>query len=215
MKRLERKKNKASFLLLPMLGPDQVFFDWSYHLVNCYIMDLNYPEYNNHIALLYNYGEWFSPSNLKKILTIENNLHYNVNSKLVKRYEPTTDCSVFIFEVPIQYQEDYNLFLAGKYSKLSPGYKNKIIEFHGESQAKLITGILSRDKMLLSNLHKNLGCLKNTCTCTFNNYLLCNSFSNFELDFNTAEVWDKVSDKEILDIEKQEYIIIKADERNY
>lgn len=210
-----KKKNKASFLLLPMLGPNQEFFDWSHTFVNCYIMDFNFPEYNNHIILLYDYGEWLSPSNLSRIIKVEERLYYDVKANLVKRYEPDTRHSVFIYEVPKDYASEYNLFIEGKYSKLSPQYKIKILEFHNKNQYKGLVGVLSRDKTMLSNLHKNLGCMNKSCSCNHLNYLNCSHFRPYDFDFSTAEVWDKVNTHEILDIEIQDYKRIQSNERIY
>lgn len=213
MENPSRKKNKASFILLPMLGPNQEFFDWSYSFVNCYILDLNYPEYNNHIVLLYNYGEWFSPSNLSRILKVEERLFYDVKAKLVKRYEPNTTYSVFIYEVPTEYQSEYNTFISGKYSKLSPAFKNKILEFHHPLQSKGLVGVLSRDKTMLCNLHKNLGCMKEKCSCSHIQYMNCKHFRNYDFDFKNAEIWDKVGDNEVLNIEIKDFTRIKDNER--
>jgi hypothetical protein len=203
------KKNKASFLVLPMLGPDQDYFDWSGLFINCYVQDANYPEYNNHIVLLYKYPEVLSANNIQQILRMEEKLFRNLDSDMVFRYEPDTEHSVFIFEVPKKYQEDYDWFMYGKYSKMSPGYKNKILSFHTESSSKGIIGVLTRDKTMLKNLHKNLGCMKQQCKCNSSNYEDCKSFNSYEFDFSKAEVWDKVGEEEILTIDIKKHKRIK------
>lgn len=194
------KKNKSSFLILPMLGPDQSYFDWSGSFLNCYIQDENYPEYNNHIVLLYKYPEVLSPKNVAAVIKMEEKLFRELNAPMVHRYDPDTQHSVFIYEVPKEYQEDYDWFMYGKYSRMSAGYKNKILSFHTESSSKGIIGVLTRDKTMLKNIHKNLGCMKAECNCNSTNYLDCKYFSDYVFDFHKAEVWDRINEDEILSI---------------
>lgn len=203
------RKNKSSFLILPMLGPDQSYFDWSGFFVNCYVQDANFPEFNNHIVLLYKYGKITEPNIIPKIIQIENRLFKDLEAPLVHRYEPDTEHSVFIYDVPKKYQNDYDWFMYSKYSKISPAYKNKVLDFHAGSNIKGILGVLSRDKTMLKNLHKNLGCMQKECKCNSQTYIHCNHFSDFELDFNTAEVWDKIGSDEVLHIDVKDFKRIK------
>jgi hypothetical protein len=205
------KKNKASFLILPMLGPDQSYFDWSGLLVNCYIQDANYPEYNNHIVLLLNYPEYLNDNNLGKIVSMENKLYRDLDHLLVKRYEPDVHHSIFIYNVPREYQDDYDWFMYSRYSKMSPKYKNKVVDFHVGSPTKGIIGVLSRNDHMLRNVHKNLGCLAIECKCASNTYLRCKHFSDYPFDFNKAEVWGNIGEEEILNINIENHRRIKIE----
>jgi hypothetical protein len=211
MIKIKSQKNKASFLILPMLGPDQSYFDWSGFLVNCYVQDSNYPEYNNHIVLLLKYPEYLNSNNLSKIIEMENKLHADLGHLLVKRYEPDTHHSVFIYNVPKEYQDDYDWFMYSRYSKMSKQYKEKVIKFHADTSLVGITGVLYRNQSMLMNVHKNLGCMAEKCKCNFMNYLKCNNFSPYTFDFNKAEVWGAIDDSEFLDIDIQDYKNIKVE----
>jgi hypothetical protein len=206
------QKNKASFLLLPMLGPNQSYFDWSGLFVNCYIKDNNYPEYDNHIILLFQYPEIINTNDLNKIINIENVLYNDLSHLFVKRYEPDTKNSVHIYKVPEEYQNDYDWFRYSKYSKMSSKYKNKVLTFHQGYPMSGLLGILSRSQIMLQNVHKNLGCLNDKrCVCNYSNYLNCKHFNNYYFNFKEAEVWSAINKEEVLDIKIQEHkqIIIK------
>lgn len=193
----KEQKNKASFLVLPMLGFNKDFFGWSNNLVNCYIKDLNYPEFDNHIVLMYEYPELLKERDIQNIVKQEANLN-EVNKHLVHRYEPSVNKSVFIYDVPKQYQSDYDWFRYGKYSKMSPKFKEQVLDFHQGSNIKGIIGVLSRNQVMLRNLHKNLGCMSEVCKCRHNTYLSCSKFQDYVFDFDKSEIWSIPGDEEIL-----------------
>ena len=193
----KEQKNKSSFLVLPMLGYNKDFFGWSKNLVNCYIKDLNYPEFDNHIILKYNYPKMLNEKDIQDMITQEANLN-EVSEFLIHRYEPSVSSSVFIYQVPKQYQDDYDWFRYGKYSKLSPKFKEQILDFHQGSNIKGIIGVLSRNQVMLRNLHKNLGCMSEICKCKHNNYMSCKKFQDFVFDFNKLEIWSIPGEEEIL-----------------
>ena len=111
---------KSYTYVLPMLSPyinikrDQ--------LVNAFIGDKDFPEYDNHIFLLYKFN------GSKAFLQYEDYLEH---SKLfVKTYDPDKNHVMYIFNVPSFYRNDYNLFRKGKYSEMAYDYKVIIFEFH-------------------------------------------------------------------------------------
>lgn len=92
-------------------------------LLNCFIKDENHPNLNNHIFLLYKfYGS-------REFVQFEKQLQdhpYYLNM-----YDPYSNMVMFIFEVPPVVENDYKLLIKGKYSKISPSTKDKIVDFHG------------------------------------------------------------------------------------
>jgi hypothetical protein len=188
-------KNKASFLILPMLADAKEFFDWQDLLINCYVQDLNYPKFNNHIIVAFDYSN--VENNVAKIQELEYRIYNNLAEELVYKYNLNETTTVFIFNVPKKHQEDYDMFIFSKYSKMSTEYKNKILKFH-DTNISGLTGVLNRSHLMLQNIHRNLGCLNSQCKCTFANYLQCSKYSYFEFNFKKAEVWGVIDEKEVL-----------------
>ena len=133
---------KSYTYVLPMLSPyinirrDQ--------LVNAFIGDKDFPEYDNHIFLLYKFN------GSKAFLQYEDYLEH---SKLfVKTYDPDKNHVMYIFNVPSFYRNDYNLFRKGKYSEMAydgykpvsflqaKGAKEIGVEFHSLSKTYNMTG---------------------------------------------------------------------------
>lgn len=111
--------NKSYKYILPMLGDDIGNF---INLLGCFIGDFDYPEYNNHIFLLFKHVETQGYKDFEKRLT---------KHPMYKHwYKVKDDEYVYVFDVPREYQTDYDLFMRSKYSKLSETYKRQIIKFH-------------------------------------------------------------------------------------
>ena len=111
---------KSYTYVLPMLHP-YISLNKD-RLVNAFIGDEDFPEYDNHIFLLYKF------SGSKKFLIYENSLE---NSDLfVKSYDPDKNHVMFVFKVPSFYKQDYILYKQGKYSEMAYDYKIVVFEFH-------------------------------------------------------------------------------------
>jgi len=63
---------------------------------------------------------------------------------------------MFVFDVPTDYIKDYELFIEGKYSKFSPNYKSRILEFHGFSIHGQMAQILFQDENRRLRLQEEL-----------------------------------------------------------
>jgi|TARA_R110002126_G_scaffold92869_1_gene220214 hypothetical protein len=112
--------NKSFTYILPMLSTEiDIVKDG---LVNTFIGDEEYPQYDNHIFLLYKF------SGSKEFLQYEDfikNTHLFVHS-----YDPDDHHVMYVLDVPSFYQTDYNLFAKGKYSEMNRDYKIIIFAFH-------------------------------------------------------------------------------------
>jgi hypothetical protein len=119
--------NKSYNYILPILGgkASDYIKNTSRHItfVNCFVGDENYPEFNKHIFLLYKYS---SHEDYKEF-------EYGLQTHplFVKMYDPATEYVMYIFRVPEEYQEDYQKFREGAYSKYSNNYKQQILNFYG------------------------------------------------------------------------------------
>jgi len=112
--------NKSYTYILPMLSTklDVV----KQNLVNAYVGADEYSGYDNHIFLLYRYVG--NP----RFIEYEDYLEHTVLFKA--KYDPDKYHVMFIFDVPETYQQEYDFFKQGKYSKFSQEYKILIFKFH-------------------------------------------------------------------------------------
>ena len=112
--------NKSYTYILPMLS-DYLIIRKDY-LMNSFIGDKEYPEYDNHIFLLHKFR------GSKSFLLYEHEL--TSHNLFVDSYDPDKYTTMHVFKVPKKYQEQYDLFKEGKYSKLDYEYKVLIFKFH-------------------------------------------------------------------------------------
>lgn len=102
------KYNKTVHFLLPMLGLQGGYYS---NLMNCYISDKNRPDIDNyHLFLLYKYKD-------DKIRGIEG----------FKTEYTTDEGQMYVFRIAKEFEQDYLLFILGKYSEFSETYKKQII----------------------------------------------------------------------------------------
>ena len=113
------KRTKSSIFIMPMLSGNRRLFFWDKLFMNCFVAT---PEKDNCIALLY---RW-SPDPL--FIKFEKALSKFKYFK--KRYDPSPDYVMFVFDVPKEHIKNYDNFINGKYSKLSREYKIDILDFH-------------------------------------------------------------------------------------
>lgn len=107
------RKNKSCFFILPLLGYPSY---WYYGLINCYLRDkINKPELGYKIFLnLSSYD--------KKVLNIpEFNQFYQLEDSTY----------MYVFDIPKYFQDDYDKFCLGQYSKISAEGKSLIIKLSG------------------------------------------------------------------------------------
>lgn len=205
--KIKSSKNYSSFLILPMLGRNFEYFDFSGRFINAYIKYNEKEEYFNHIFLLYDYPEIdnLEPEELEKMVLFEEKLKQDFGTIHFKELlDVSKEHIVAIYEITDKENlEQFEIFKQSKYSYLSPTYKEQIIKFHSTNNIAGITKVLNRDKGMLANIHRELGCKKhNECKCKETNYLQCKQFENFEFDFNTSECWGLIGDNEVLNKDK-------------
>lgn len=121
--------NKSGNYILPMLGLRLSEFKREGYanlpqsrFVNCFIGDDDKEHYNNHIFVCYKY------SGDQGFLKFENSMQQNVY--YVGSYDPDIKHVMHVYSVPKHWQEDYDFFKEGKYSRFSKIYKRHIQEFH-------------------------------------------------------------------------------------
>lgn len=140
------KRTKSSTFLLPMLGGHKDLYFWNVLLLNCFIAT---TEDKDCIALLYRWSS--DPLYLKfeKALTKFRSFK--------RRYDPSPDCVMFIFNVPKKSLRNYIKFINGKYSKMSKQYKFNVLEFHDKDLYDNIGQVLFKTEKRRLMLEKKLG----------------------------------------------------------
>jgi hypothetical protein len=133
----EIKVNNTTRFVLPMLGTSvlkSAFFVNKFYQ-GAYIGDKNNPKATNKIVLFYK----FEPS--KEFVNLEKML------ELLETYEDSYTIDsigviAYVFDIPVRYHEDYNMFINGDFSLFSNDYKRQILDFWGLRSVNIITEIL-------------------------------------------------------------------------
>ena len=139
------KRTKSSIFILPMLGGNRHLYFWNRLLLNCFIATEDNKEC---IALLYKWSS--SPLFLK----FEKALSKFRSFK--KRYDPTPNCVMFIFDIPKPQKRNYKKFLRGQYSKLSSNYKIHLLEFHDKDMNDTLGQVLFKTEKRRQSLEAKL-----------------------------------------------------------
>lgn len=119
------------------------------YLVNCFIGDDDKANYNNHIFLLYEYSgeKWYADF-----------VDYLITSKYyLDMYEPDVRHTMFVFNVPKQWQKEYELFKEGKYSSFSEDYKERILSFYRKTPDSAIYKVLYKEEEKYIEWEKKTG----------------------------------------------------------
>ena len=140
------KRTKSSNFIMPMLSGNKELYFWDRLFVNAFIKT---PEDNDCIALLYRWSS--NPLYIK----FEKALSQFKNFR--RRYDPSPDYVMFVFDIPKKHVRNYNRFLKGKYSKFSKDYKLDILEFHDADIEDELGQILFLSNTRRIALEKKLG----------------------------------------------------------
>ena len=131
---------------MPMLPGQKELYFWNSLFVNAFIKT---PEDNDCIALLY---RWSSDP---KYLKFEKALSQFKNFR--RRYDPSPNYVMFVFDIPKRHIRNYKKFIEGKYSRFSKAYKVDILEFHDADIKDEIGQILFLNSKRRKALEKRLG----------------------------------------------------------
>ena len=125
--------NQAIKFILPMIttGNMKDIFFMNKYLIGCYIGDVNMPKFQDKIMLVYNF------SMNMDFITFEKKLSKNPYFLNDMDYDyEAENIVIYVFNVPKEHLEDYQLVLEGKYSELSNDLKLKILKFWGDEQER-------------------------------------------------------------------------------
>lgn len=137
---------EASRFVLPMLyatGRNDSFFITSL-FNNCYIGDVNHPELQNKIFLLYDYKMTVSFVQFERSLELMS--QYNTDYDYADEHQV-----MYVFDVPEEHVDDYQLFIEGRYSEFSELLKDKILKFWGFKEGSLFHSLLYKTERVLKH----------------------------------------------------------------
>tara|TARA_R100000951_G_scaffold94695_3_gene83522 strand:+ start:61 stop:798 length:738 start_codon:yes stop_codon:yes gene_type:complete len=139
-------RTKASLFIMPMLGGNKDLYFHDSLFINAFI---GTDKEDSCIALLYRF------SGTPLFLKFEQAL------KKFRCYRDVVDPSphhvMFIFNIPDNYIEDYDKFILGKFSELSPQLKEAILKFYNADLHSSLGQILFKSEKRRLRLSQNLG----------------------------------------------------------
>jgi hypothetical protein len=136
---------KSSLFLLPMLGGTRRLFMYNKLFVNAFIAA---EQHEDCIALLYRFSGDTIFLKFEQALKKFNSFR--------DTFDPSPYFVMFIFNVPDSYRNEYDLYIGGKYSKFSPEFKSRIMEFHGFNIHGEMAQILFQDEKRRLRLQEEL-----------------------------------------------------------
>lgn len=118
---------------------DKPFLD-NEQLRGVFIGDINHPELDNHIFLLYQFSghRWYTAFEKQLEECDEFRGSYEVDRAHV----------MYVYEVPTHQQSNYNKFRASKYSEISERMKQRIIGFHGVEKTRKVAAVMYRHESM-------------------------------------------------------------------
>ena len=140
------KRTKTSNFIMPMLSGNRKLYFWNKLFVNAFIKT---PEDDNCIALLYRWSSNPLYIKFEKALSKFKNFR--------RRYDPSPNYVMFVFDVPKRHIRNYKRFIEGKYSKFSKAYKLDVLEFHDAEIENEIGQILFLSSKRRRALERKLG----------------------------------------------------------
>ena len=142
---LERK-TRAYTYMLPLLGMS--VSPYKGEIVNAFLGDEDYPEFNNHIFVLFRYrGD-------KDFVDFEAKVE---KDRLFEfSYDPEKKYVMKVFRMPEEFADDFASFKASKYSHLSLETKTRIMAFHHLPPNHPIMDVLHRREVAFLRLEAEL-----------------------------------------------------------
>jgi hypothetical protein len=139
------RKTKSFTYIFPMLKEIIKFRDL---VSNVFIGDESYPGLDGNIFVLYKF------SGKQEFLAYEENM--KTHDLYVTAYDPDESHLMMVLKVPQQHKKDFDLLIESKYSKVSEGYKNRILTFHAISKNHPVADVLYKTEAAFRKLEDEL-----------------------------------------------------------
>lgn len=148
-RRFEPKERTKSYVFLPpMFDLDPIFMQ-VHLLLNAYMFNDDMQTDEDRIYLHYEYQDLEG-----SFARLENNL-----KKLPEyrgAYDPDKYTTIFYFDVPAEWHDDFILFKESRYSCISQKLKNRILRFYGLGPQSQVYKVLYRDADKKQQLEEEL-----------------------------------------------------------
>lgn len=148
-RRFDPKERTKSYVFLPpMLDLDPVYMQ-VHLMLNAYMFCDDVQSDGNLIFLHYEYQDLDG-----SFARLENNFKQLPEFKGM--FDPDKYTTIFYFEVPGQWHDDYVLYKESKYSRISQKLKNKILRFYALGPQSQVYKVLYRDAEKKKQLEEEL-----------------------------------------------------------
>lgn len=137
----------SSIFLTPMLFKTRSQVMWDTYFMNVFLWIENVSTMRLHVLFRKGYTDSFNA--LESI--IKN------HEDFVDRLEVDDFSVMYVFNVPMIYEEDFLKFVKGKYSEMSEEYKVKILDFHSMKKTHEVYGILYKTDARKVKVEKRIG----------------------------------------------------------
>tara|TARA_R100001463_G_scaffold26997_5_gene62840 strand:- start:19674 stop:20417 length:744 start_codon:yes stop_codon:yes gene_type:complete len=137
----------SAIFLTPMIFDTRAKLKWNTYFMNLFIWMEGMNDTNLYLLIRKGYSDSFQV--LDKFI--------QDHSDFVDRLEVDDFSYIYIFTVPVNYEEDFLKFIKGKYSELSEELKVRILDFHAMKKTHEIYGILHKTKKRRIKVEKRIG----------------------------------------------------------
>lgn len=137
----------SSVFIAPMLFRTRASIMWDTYFMNVFLWIEDIPTMRLHVLLRKGYSESFNALDR----TMKD------HEDFVNRLEVDDFSFMYVFNVPMIYEEDFLKYVKGKYSEMSEEYKVKILDFHSMKKTHEIYGILHRTEKRKAKVEKRIG----------------------------------------------------------
>jgi len=141
-------KTKTFTYVLPMMGMKYAHINLKFNLVNAYLRDESYPQYNNHLFLLYKFSGNTAFVKFEETLT--------KIPEFVHKYDVDKYHFMVVYNIIEERQADFQLFLKSRYSQLSKDTKKDIIKYHSLYIEHPVIDVLMKTERGYQNLESEL-----------------------------------------------------------
>jgi hypothetical protein len=148
-RRFDPKERTKSYVFLPpMLDLDPVYMQ-THLLLNAYLFCDDVESNEDMIFLHYEYQDLDG-----SFARLENNFKQLTEFKGM--FDPDKYTTIFYFEVPAQWRDDYTLFKGSKYSCISAKLKKRILRFYALGPQSQVYKVLYKDAEKRKQLEEEL-----------------------------------------------------------
>lgn len=141
---LRHKYTYTTKFILPLLFKDNATYHnlFTEPFINAYIADMANKDSDDKIYLLF---ADYPSLTFQKLLP-----------DTISEYPFKDGYYVLVYDIPLNYREDYNKFLMGQYSQFTDSAKDQILDFWEEHDDSILVGTLYRKGNKIKEFYKKI-----------------------------------------------------------